>query len=339
MKHTLEALVAALALSATGCVTNTSMLSAHAPSVVAADGKLDSVDDYVNPEDPSKLKDANYMVISESKYKNPKGETVTFHSLGSAGIYKDIGSKTYLFTANHVVQNEKVMYDFFGRKYELLSEKFYLLEDDEVDRLHGLLKKLAVTNREGKFYVDHLEDPLGNRRETLNYIIRTSDEMGSFLKVIKPKTIKAVAQNENKDLAVISVPKLDHKPLPYTIGNAEELRVQNLVYVVGWPLGLLENVTQGHITAVNDSRLVREDPETAFISDAQISPGNSGGGIYAVRDGRLELVGITSAMYLGGNSLFIGVKINGISEVFKGNSIRCASGWKCNLSSPYELKL
>ena len=63
------------------------------------------------------------------------------------------------------------------------------------------------------------------------------------------------------------------------------------------------------------------------------------GVVVKVHDGKLELVGITSAMYLGGNSLFIGVKINGISDVFKENSIRCAKGWKCNLSSPYELKL
>lgn len=338
MKHTLEALVATLALSAVGCVTNTSNLTAYSPSTQAQvqDGKYDSVANLVNPEDTQKLADTSYMVISESKYKNPQGKTVTFHSLGTAVIYKDIGKQTYLATANHVVQNEKVMHDWFGGKYELVSEKFYLLEDDQVERLHSLLRKFSVVNDQQKFYV---EDSFGIRRETLNYILRTSDEMATLLKVVKPKIIKTVAQNETKDLAVISVPRLEHPSLPYSIGDAEELQRQNIVYVIGWPLGLAENLTQGQITSVNDSRLVRDDPETAFLFDAQISPGNSGGGIYAVRDGKLELVGITSAMYIGGNSLFIGVKINGISDVFKENSIRCSKGWKCNLSSPYELKL
>jgi len=339
MKRTLEALVFAFALSATGCAVNTSNLSVHNASLAAVDGKYDSVDDNIDPADPPKLKDASYMVISESKYKDPKGETVTFHSLGTAVIYKDVGKNTYLATANHVVQNEKVMYDWFGRKYELLSEQFYLLEDSQVDRLHNLLRRLSVNNAESRFYVDHAEDALGNRRETLNYIIRTSDEMGASLRVIKPKKIKVVAQNETKDLAVINVPKLNHPPLPYTIGNAEELQVQNLEYVVGWPLGLVETVSQGHITSDHDSRLVRENPEIAFISDTAISPGNSGGGHYAVRDGRLELVAITSAMYLGGHALFIAVKINGISDVFKDNSIRCTNGWKCDRSTPYELRL
>ena len=332
----LESLVVALTLSATGCAVNTSNLSVHNAPVAAVDRKYDSVDNNINPEDLPKLKDASYMIISESKYKDPKGETVTLHSLGTAVIYKDVGNKTYLATANHVVENEKVRYDLFGKKYELLSEKFYLLEDDEVDRLQGLLRKLSAVTQQQKFYV---EDSYGNKKESLNYILRTSNEMAVVLNVIKPKTIKTVAQNEAKDLAVISVPLLQHKPLPYSIGNAEELQVQNKVYKIGFPLGLLENVTDGHVTSVNDSRLVREDVETAFISNAATSPGNSGGGVFAVRDGKLELVGITSAMYIGGNALNIDVKINGISDVFKGNSIRCSKGWKCNLSAPYELKL
>ncbi|MEK6905897.1 MAG: S1C family serine protease, partial [Nanoarchaeota archaeon] len=95
----------------------------------------------------------------------------------------------------------------------------------------------------------------------------------------------------------------------------------------------------GYVTSENDSRLLDKNYENAFIFDASISPGNSGGGIFAVRDGKFELVGITSAMYMGANDLYIGVKINGVSEVFKRNSIRCVDGWKCNFSSSEELKL
>jgi len=336
MKRTLEALVATLILSTTGCAVKTSNLSVQNASLNATDEKYDSVDDYVGQEAVQKLEDATYMVISESKYKKPDGGIITLHSLGTAVIYKDIGLRTYLVTADHVMENEKVMYDFFGRKYELQSEKFYLLEDDEVDRLHGLLRKTSAADEQGKFYV---EDSSGNRRQALNFFIKTSDEMALGLGIIKPKMIKTVAQNEKKDLAIISVPKLSHQPIPYSIGNAEELQTQNVVYATGWPRGLVKNVTQGHITSVHDSGLAREDPESAFIFDAAISPGNSGGGIFAVRDGKLELVGITSAMYLGANDLYIGVKINGISDVFKEDSIRCAKGWKCNLTSPYELKL
>lgn len=322
IKHTLEALVLALAVGSTHCATNTTTITIPASS--SHDGKYDSIDNDVNQEDIDKLKSVSYMVISESKYKTAEGEEVAFHSIGTAVMYRNTEEKTYMVTANHVVENEEVMYDFFGRKYEKLSEQFFLLEDQEVDTLHDCLRRLSET-KENAFYI---KDSSGKKKEVLNYIVRTSQEMAVILDLLRPQKIEIVAQNETKDLAIISVPKLSQS-LPYAIGNAAELQTQNIVYVTGWPLGLVKNVTQGHITSVHDSRLDREDIETTFLSDAAISPGNSGGGIFAVRDGKFELVGITTARYIGGDAMYIGVKINGISDVFKEESILCIDEWTC----------
>ncbi len=335
MKHTLTALVAALALNGAGCATNTYTIAYPPVAVAGHDGKYDSIDDYVDREDIDKIKDANYMVISESKYENPKGEIETLHSLGTAVLHSDVGRRTYLVTANHVVQNEPELFDFFGNKYKLLSEKFYLLDDHDVDVLHLALRKAVEAQEHKQFYA---EDSSGTKR-VLSHIVETSDEFASIIKVMKPRKVKTNAHNEEKDLAIISVRKLPHQPLVYSLGKVKELQVQNIVYVVGWPRGILKNVTQGHITSVNYSKLLREDAETALIFDASVSPGNSGGGIFAVRDGKFELVGITSAVFLGANDVNIGVKIDSVSEVFKGGSISCSKGWECNLSSPYELKL
>lgn len=343
MKRTLEALVAAVALSATACVTNTSNLTANVPSaaIQVPDGKLDSNDNLIDQEVFKTLPKTSYMVISESKYKTSNGEEVTLHSFGSSIIYTDIGKKTYLATANHVVENEEILFSIFKGRLEKVSEQFYLLEDYEVNVLYDTMRKLtearAHEDVKQKLYV---EDAFGNRKEPANYIIHTSDELAAVLNKLKPKKIKTVAQNETKDVAVISVPRLGHPPLPYSIGNADELQPQNFVFTIGYPGALFEAITRGQVIVDHDSRLVRPDYESAFIFDASISPGNSGGGIFAVRDGKFELVGIISAMYLGINGGYVGVKINGISDVFKGNSIRCgAKGWKCDLSMPYELKL
>ncbi|MBI4147455.1 trypsin-like peptidase domain-containing protein [Candidatus Woesearchaeota archaeon] len=340
MKRTLEGLIAAFVISATGCVANSSNLSISAlPRTSQAqdqDGKYDSVDDLINPENIKKLKDASYMVISEAKYKDPKGVEITLHSLGTAEIYTDVKKKTYLVTANHVVQNDEIMYRFPSMdKINKVSEQFFLLEDYQVNILHDSLRKSNEKKEDEKFYV---EDASGNKKEASRYI-RTSEEMAGILKTMKPKKIKIVAQNETKDLAVISVPKLSHLPLAYSIGDAKELQAQNIVLVTGYPRGYFKNVNRGFVTSENDSRLLDKNYKNAFIFDASISPGNSGGGIFAVRDGKFELVGITSAMYTGANDLYIGVKINGVSEVFKRNSIRCVDGWKCNFSSSKELKL
>ena len=343
MKRTLEAVVAALTLSAVGCVNNATTLAIAVPSVTATplhDEKYDSVDDLINPEDIQTLPKMSYMVISESKYKTAEGEEIILHSFGSTVVYSDIGKKTYLATANHVVENENFLFSFFKGRLEKVSEQFYLLEDYEVDVLHETMRRLIESRvKQGLSQELYAEDVFGNRTVPANYIIHTSNEMASILEVLKPKKIQTVAQNETGDLAVIRVPRLGHPPLPYSIGNAKELQPQNLVFVIGYPGALLENLTRGYITRASDSRLVRIDPETNFIFDASISPGNSGGGIFAVRDGKLELIGVTSAMYRGNNDMYIGVKINGISDVFKGNRIRCTKGWTCNLSQGQELNL
>src|SRR3989344_1992317 len=343
MKRTLESLVVALALTSTGCATNMPASTLSTPvSGQTADGKYDSLDNHVNIADIPRIKDANYMIISEATYKTPDNKEITLHSLGTAVLYKDIGNKTYLVTANHVVQNDDVIQDLLGREYKKLSEHFYLLDDDQVERVQSYLRKSSEEESSGIFYLSTSKKMYVNSlksEEEMKQYIKTSAGLAAIIKVVKPHEVKVNAANDDKDLAIISVSKLNHRPLSYSIGNSDELQTQNLVYVTGYPLGLVKNDTQGHITSLQDSKLVREEVDTRFIFDAAISPGNSGGAIFAVRDGKFELVGLTSAMYLGSNALYIGVKINSVNEIFKGNSIRCSSGWKCNLSMPYELKL
>lgn len=340
MKHTLEALLATVALSTASCATIPKNLH-YANSI--PDGKYDSVDDLINPEEVRKLADANYMVISEVKYKTPEGEEFTLHNLGTAVIYKSIGSKTYLATANHFVQKENVLVGTFkGKlvKVEKVSEQFYLLEDKEVDMFHNAQRKLSGSEDKQettqKFY---LEDPLEKKDKQFYNILHTSGEIDSLFGSVKPRKIEVVAKNETKDLAVISVPKLKHQPLSYSIGNPKELERQNLLVVVGFPEGLFKTITRGYVTSVSHSRLLTDDSGYAFAFDAPISSGSSGGGIFAVRDGKLELVGITSAMNTKGNDIYIGAKINGISEVFKGDSLYCIKSWECNPSSVHKLKL
>lgn len=328
MKRTLKSLVAVLALSGSACAAHTTPITANIPVTgQSQDRAYDSLDNLVNVADIPALREASYMVISESKYKDPDGKTVVFDSLGTAVLYKDVGDKSYLATAHHVVYNEDIVFDFFGGKYEKISEEFYLLDDKQAEHLQSLLRDSAEDQEIGKFY---FKDDSGRWIELKNILRFSNDDDSLPLDKIKAKKIKTAALNESKDLAVISVEKLVHQSPAYVVGNAQELQVQNILYVTGWPLGLVKTVTQGHITSANDSVLARVDPEANFIFDSSISPGNSGGGIFAVRDGKFELVGITSAMYIGANDLYIGVKINPITEVFKGDSLHCGKGWKCD---------
>lgn len=338
-KITLGALV--LALSSNGCSVAASHNTALNPSNIEnknldkSSDSFDSIDDYVDVSKLSNLLASTYMVISESEYTAPSGKIETFHSLGSSELYKDIKDRTYLVTANHVVDNEDEMFDFFGRKYTKKSETFYLLEDDQVHVLQRALRVLTQSKVEDRLYLMNRYE----QKQELNMVIRTSESMKALLSLIKPRKVRVDAANESKDIAIISVKDLRHNPIAYDIGDAQKIKAQNIVFVTGWPLGLVKNLNRGFVTYENDSFLVEENPKSRFIFDASISPGNSGGGIYAFNKDRFKLIGVTSAMYRGGNDLYIGIKINAVSDIFKGDSITCSKGWECNKSLPYEIKL
>jgi serine protease Do len=110
------------------------------------------------------------------------------------------------------------------------------------------------------------------------------------------------------DLAVIR--GLSHMHTPARLGDAEELRVGQLVIAVGNPLGLAGSVTAGVVsglgrsmpTALGRTRRVIED---VIQTDAALNPGNSGG---ALADSRGRVVGINTAV--AGAGLGLAVPIN-----------------------------
>jgi S1-C subfamily serine protease len=82
------------------------------------------------------------------------------------------------------------------------------------------------------------------------------------------------------------------------LGDADRLRVGQLVVAVGSPLGFAGSVTAGVISAVGRSLVTREGSASRIVenviqTDAALNPGNSGGAL-ATSDGRV--VGINTAL-------------------------------------------
>jgi len=129
------------------------------------------------------------------------------------------------------------------------------------------------------------------------------------------------------DLAVLRL--RDGRPPPAVLGDADSLRIGQLVVAVGNPLGLAGSVTAGVVSALGRSLPVRDGRRGRLIddviqTDAALNPGNSGG---ALADSSARVVGINTAV--AGIGLGLAVPINSttrqiISELMSTGKVRRA---------------
>lgn len=90
---------------------------------------------------------------------------------------------------------------------------------------------------------------------------------------------KLVGADSGNDLAVIRIS--DATPDPASFGDSSAVRVGDIAFAIGNPLGLRSSVTQGIVSSV--SRSVSEGDgvtlSQAIQTSAEINPGNSGGAL------------------------------------------------------------
>ena len=116
---------------------------------------------------------------------------------------------------------------------------------------------------------------------------------------------QVVGADPLSDLAVVRV--TGTTPAPAELGEADGLRVGQLVVAVGSPLGLAGSVTAGVVSALGRSLPVGEHRiiDNVIQTDAALNPGNSGG---ALADSRARVVGINTAV--AGTGLGLAVPVN-----------------------------
>ncbi len=122
-----------------------------------------------------------------------------------------------------------------------------------------------------------------------------------------------VGQDSTSDIAVL---KIDATGLtPAVIGDSDALAVGEVAVAVGNPLGTLSNtVTDGIVSALNRQVTVQNNDMTLIQTDASISPGNSGGGLFNASG---ELIGIVNAKssYSEAEGIGFAIPINTAMEI------------------------
>jgi len=133
-------------------------------------------------------------------------------------------------------------------------------------------------------------------------------------------TAEVVGADPLSDLAVLRSETAHLTPA--VLGDAEQLRVGQLVVAIGNPNGFAGSVTAGVVSALGRSLPVRSRTagrivENVIQTDAALNPGNSGG---ALADGRGCVVGVNTAV--AGVGLGLAVPINGTTRKIIGALMR-----------------
>ena len=122
--------------------------------------------------------------------------------------------------------------------------------------------------------------------------------------------LEQVAGDKDLDFMIMKLTEELPNPHPYKhkTGNASELRIGDAAYIIGNAHGFGINMREGIISQLEYDNFLEED----FAVSCGGNYGDSGGPIFALRDGKIELVGIMTMVVPNANKLAYARSINTI---------------------------
>ncbi len=224
-----------------------------------------------------------------------------FDSRCMNSLTQDMGIKKgiYPIFSNTVIDNPKTKAEdkyFFAKGTCVLLKSGYVLTSRHVLDLSSSKKATELVKKHGK-------------KKSVVLMLNSN----SF------RLLKTVKMAENHDLALlkptgkvwplpgkpffskeatIKVKKSDKKklepfePIEAELGKSEELQKGNYLYLVGNPFNLGLQKKRAMLSSIDERVNDIKPASNIYNIDIRVFPGTSGGPVFAVRDGKLELAGI-----------------------------------------------
>jgi serine protease Do len=133
----------------------------------------------------------------------------------------------------------------------------------------------------------------GGRILTNAHVVNGASQITVTLQDNTDFPARIVGIDAKADLAVIQLTGKVPALKPIVFGDANALRLGEVVLAIGDPFGVGKSVTMGIVSAKGRGGLNIEEYEDFIQTDAAINPGNSGGALVNLRG---ELVGINTAI-------------------------------------------
>lgn len=129
---------------------------------------------------------------------------------------------------------------------------------------------------------------------TAAHVVQTAESISVEFTTGEKIPAQVISTYKNADVALIELSFKPKNPVIVTLGNSDEMKIGQRVFVIGAPFGLEHSLSSGYISGKigNDRRISNAFTELEFFqTDASINHGNSGGPMFNM-DG--EVIGVVS---------------------------------------------